>query len=51
MREAVILSAVRMPTGKFLGALKGFAATAARGHGREGGRGAAPASIPSASTR
>jgi acetyl-CoA C-acetyltransferase len=27
MREAVILSAVRVPTGKFLGALKGFSAT------------------------
>jgi acetyl-CoA C-acetyltransferase len=27
MREAVILSAVRVPTGKFLGALKGFGAT------------------------
>jgi acetyl-CoA C-acetyltransferase len=27
MREAVILSAVRVPTGKFLGALKGFPAT------------------------
>ena len=27
MREAVIVSAVRTPTGKFLGALKGFAAT------------------------
>jgi acetyl-CoA C-acetyltransferase len=27
MREAVILSAVRLPTGKFMGALKGFAAT------------------------
>jgi acetyl-CoA C-acetyltransferase len=27
MREAVILSAVRLPTGKFLGALKGFSAT------------------------
>jgi len=26
MREAVILSAVRLPTGKFLGALKGFSA-------------------------
>src|SRR2546430_17655776 len=26
MREAVILSAVRLPTGKFLGALKGFTA-------------------------
>ena len=26
MREAVILSAVRLPTGKFLGALKGFRA-------------------------
>src|SRR5207342_1227273 len=26
MREAVILSAVRVPTGKFLGTLKGFAA-------------------------
>ena len=26
MRDAVILSAVRLPTGKFLGALKGFAA-------------------------
>lgn len=28
MREAVILSAVRTPTGKFLGSLKGFPATA-----------------------
>ena len=28
MREAVILSAVRVPTGRFLGSLKGFAATA-----------------------
>jgi acetyl-CoA C-acetyltransferase len=28
MRDAVILSAVRIPTGKFLGALKGFPATA-----------------------
>src|SRR5919198_2022741 len=27
MREAVIVSAVRTPTGKFLGALKGFSAT------------------------
>jgi len=27
MREIVILSAVRLPTGKFLGALKGFRAT------------------------
>ncbi len=27
MREAVILSAVRVPTGKFLGALKDFSAT------------------------
>ena len=27
MREVVILSAVRVPTGKFLGALKGFSAT------------------------
>jgi acetyl-CoA C-acetyltransferase len=27
MREAVILSAVRIPTGKFLGSLKGFSAT------------------------
>jgi len=27
MREAVILSAVRLPTGKFMGALKGFRAT------------------------
>jgi len=27
MREAVIVSAVRLPTGKFLGALKGFSAT------------------------
>jgi acetyl-CoA C-acetyltransferase len=27
MREAVILSAVRVPTGKFLGSLKGFSAT------------------------
>ena len=27
MREAVILSAVRLPTGRFLGSLKGFAAT------------------------
>src|ERR1700757_3590739 len=27
MRESVIVSAVRTPTGKFLGALKGFAAT------------------------
>jgi acetyl-CoA C-acetyltransferase len=27
MREAVILSAVRVPTGKFLGTLKGFSAT------------------------
>jgi acetyl-CoA C-acetyltransferase len=27
MREAVILSAVRLPTGKFMGALKGFSAT------------------------
>jgi acetyl-CoA C-acetyltransferase len=27
MRDAVILSAVRLPTGKFLGALKGFRAT------------------------
>jgi acetyl-CoA C-acetyltransferase len=27
MREAVILSAVRVPTGKFMGALKGFRAT------------------------
>ncbi|MDE3156405.1 MAG: acetyl-CoA C-acetyltransferase [Acidobacteriota bacterium] len=27
MREAVIVSAVRIPTGKFLGALKGFTAT------------------------
>ncbi len=27
MREAVILSAVRVPTGRFLGSLKGFAAT------------------------
>jgi acetyl-CoA C-acetyltransferase len=27
MRDAVILSAVRVPTGKFLGSLKGFAAT------------------------
>ena len=26
MREAVILSAVRLPTGKFMGALKGFSA-------------------------
>ena len=26
MREAVILSAVRVPTGKFLGSLKGFTA-------------------------
>src|SRR5258705_1629741 len=26
MREAVILSAVRLPTGKFMGALKGFRA-------------------------
>ena len=26
MREAVILSAVRVPTGKFMGALKGFSA-------------------------
>ena len=30
MRESVIVSAVRTPTGKFLGALKGFTATAAR---------------------
>ena len=30
MREAVILSAVRLPTGKFMGALKGFTAPAAR---------------------
>ena len=30
MRDAVILSAVRLPTGKFLGALKGFTAPAAR---------------------
>ena len=28
MRESVILSAVRLPTGKFLGSLKGFAAPA-----------------------
>src|SRR6266536_6383071 len=28
MREAVILSAVRVPTGKFLGSLKGFSAPA-----------------------
>src|SRR6187200_3384232 len=28
MRESVIVSAVRTPTGKFLGALKGFTATA-----------------------
>ncbi|HEY7515549.1 MAG TPA: beta-ketoacyl synthase N-terminal-like domain-containing protein, partial [Vicinamibacteria bacterium] len=27
MREAVILSAVRVPTGRFLGSLKGFSAT------------------------
>ena len=27
MREAVILSAVRLPTGRFLGSLKGFTAT------------------------
>lgn len=27
MRDALILSAVRTPTGKFLGSLKGFAAT------------------------
>ena len=27
MRESVIVSAVRTPTGKFLGALKGFTAT------------------------
>src|SRR5881392_3903813 len=27
MRESVIVSAVRTPTGKFLGALKGFSAT------------------------
>jgi len=28
MREAVILSAVRLPTGRFLGSLKGFSAPA-----------------------
>ena len=28
MRESVIVSAVRTPTGKFLGALKGFTETA-----------------------
>ena len=27
MRDSVIVSAVRTPTGKFLGALKGFTAT------------------------
>ena len=51
MREAVILSAVRVPTGRFLGALKGFAATAARRPRREGSRRAAPASTRTRSTR
>ena len=34
MAEAVIVSAVRLPTGKFLGSLKDFAAPAARRDGR-----------------
>ena len=38
VREAVIVSAVRTPTGKFLGALKGFTAPAARRAGRRRSR-------------
>ena len=45
-RESVIVSAVRTPTGKFLGALKDFTAPAARRAGRARGGRAAPASIP-----
>ena len=46
MRESVIVSAVRIPTGKFLGALKDFTRARARRAGRRAKRCAAPASIP-----
>ena len=44
MRDAVIVSAVRTPTGKFLGALKDFTRARARRAGRRAKRCAAPAS-------
>ena len=50
MRESVIVSAVRTPTGKFLGALKGFTATELGALRRAPRPSAAPASIPTSST-
>ncbi len=50
MQEAVIVSAVRIPTGKFLGALKDIPAPAARRAGRARGGRAAPASTRPRST-